>query len=63
MPTSAGQYHAHLNVQVIESHVGKPRQFWNDVVLFDIHLLSIPRTYQVAHSKSAWRAQTCSTRT
>ena len=44
-------------------HVGKPRKIWNDVVLSDIHHLSISRPYQVAQSKSAWRAQTCSTRT
>ena len=35
----------------------------NDVVLSDIHYLSISRPYQVAQNKSAWRAQTCSTRT
>ena len=43
-------------------HVGKPR-IWSDVVLSDIHHLSVSRPYQVAHNKSAWRAQTCSTRT
>ena len=37
--------------------------FCNNMVLSDIHRLSISHTYQVAQSKSAWRAQTCSTRT
>ena len=44
-------------------HVGKPRKILNDVVLSDIHHLSIPRPYTVAQNKSAWRAQTYSTRT
>ena len=44
-------------------HVGKPRTIWNDVVLSDIHHLSMSRPYQVAQNKSAWRAQTCFTRT
>ena len=44
-------------------HIGKPRKMWNDVVLSDIHHLSISRPYQVAQNKSAWRAQTCPTRT
>ena len=46
-----------------QSHVGKPRSIWNNVVLSDIHHLSISRPYQVAQNKSAWRAQTCSTPT
>ena len=37
-------------------------RFVDDVVLSDIHL-SISRPYQVAQNKSAWLAQTCSTRT
>ena len=39
------------------------RNISNDVVLSDIHHLSISRPYQVAQNKSAWQAQTCSTRT
>ena len=34
-----------------------------DVVLSDIPHLSISRPHQVTQKKSAWRAQTCSTRT
>ena len=36
---------------------------WNDVVLSDIHHVSISRPYQVAQNKSAWQGQTCSTHT
>ena len=42
-------------------HVGKPRDIWNNVVLSEIHRVSIYRPYQVAQNKSAQRAQTCST--
>ena len=37
-------------------HVGKPVKTWNDVVLSDIHCLSISCPYEVAQNKSAWRA-------
>ena len=42
----------------LNGHVSK---VWSDVVLSDIHHLSISRPYQVAQNMSAWRAQTCST--
>ena len=44
-------------------HVGKPAESWNDLVLCDIYHLFIVCPYQVAQDKSAWQAQTCSTRT
>ena len=47
----------------VPGHVGKPIKIWKDVVLSDIHHLSISHPYQFAQNKSAWRARTCSTRT
>ena len=44
-------------------HVGKPRDIWDNMDLSDIHHVCVSHPYPVAQNKSAWRAQTYSTRT